>query len=250
MAVDTSQPITPANAVGHPLMFTWVLWELKPGNKSQWNESLQQVAMFDTVEGFWKVHNNAMPPSQLPLGSDYYLFREGIKPSWEDKMNERGGRWQAILPNKQVLSRDKASSNFDKCWLELLMSVVGAQYGGFDNLNICGVAAHMRRNQDKVAVWISDASDGESRERIGRIIQEKLQPVNLSDNPQHGHVVSAHFTFDTHTDSFRRYEVGTLQRDRVHSSTPYPYNGGGKMASDQMKQPRTSAPTVSSNATA
>lgn len=91
-----------------------------------------------------------MPPSQLPLGSDYYLFREGIKPSWEDKMNERGGRWQAILPNKQMLSSSKASSNFDKCWLELLMSVVGAQYGGFDNLNICGLAAHMRRNQDKV----------------------------------------------------------------------------------------------------
>lgn len=104
-----------------------------------------------------------------------------------------------------------------------------------------------------MAVWISDASDGASRERIGQIIQEKLQPVNLSDNP-HGHVTSAHFTFDTHSDSFRRYEVGTLQRDRIHSSTPYPYsgggNGGGKMASDQMKQPRTSAPTVSSNATA
>jgi len=251
MAVDTSQPITPANAVGHPLMFTWVLWELKPGNKSQWNESLQQIATFDTVEGFWKVHNNSMPPSQLPMGSDYYLFREGIKPSWEDKMNERGGRWQAILPNKQVLSRDKASSNFDKCWLEIVMSVVGAQYGGFDNLNICGVAAHMRRNQDKVAVWISDASDGESRERIGQIIQGKLQPVNLSDNHPHGHVTSAHFTFDTHTDSFRRYEVGTMQRDRVHSSYPYHGGGGGgKMASDQMKQQRTSAPTVSSNATA
>lgn len=35
-------------------MFTWVLWELKPGNKSQWNESLKQIATFDTVEDFWK----------------------------------------------------------------------------------------------------------------------------------------------------------------------------------------------------
>ena len=34
-------------------MFTWVLWELKPGNKSQWHESLQKVATFDSVESFW-----------------------------------------------------------------------------------------------------------------------------------------------------------------------------------------------------
>jgi len=248
MAIETSQPITPANVVRHPLMFKWVLWELKPGNKSQWNESLKQVATFDTVEGFWMVHNNSLPPSQLPQGSDYYLFREGIKPSWEDPMNERGGRWQAILPNKQVLSRDKVFSNFDKCWLEIVMSVVGAQYGSHDNLNICGVAAHMRRNQDKVAVWISDASDGASRERIGQIIQEKLQPVNLSDNPLGGHMASAHFSFDTHSDSFRRYEVGT-QRARLHSSTPYPY-GGGEVASEMKQQQRTSAPTVPSNAIA
>lgn len=98
------------------------------------------------------MHNNSLPPSQLPVGSDYYLFREGIKPSWEDPMNERGGRWQAILPNKQTLSRDKISSNFDKCWLEVVMSVIGAQYGSLDNLNICGAVAHMRRLQDKVGL--------------------------------------------------------------------------------------------------
>jgi len=103
------------------------------------------------------MHSNCLPPSQLPLGSDYYLFREGIKPSWEDPMNERGGRWQAILPNKQMLPREQISSNLDKCWLELMMSVIGAQYGGatgHDNLNVCGVAAHVRRNQDKVSGWL------------------------------------------------------------------------------------------------
>jgi len=248
MTIDSSQPSTPANAVPHPLMFSWVLWELKPGNKSQWNESLQQVATFDSVEEFWMVHNNALPSSQLPLGSDYYLFREGIKPSWEDPMNERGGRWQAILPNKQLLHRDKASSNLDKCWLELMMSVIGGQYGGVDNLNLCGVAAHVRRNQDKVALWISDASDGASRERIGQTFQSFLQPVNLSDVPLGGAVaIPAQFSFDVHTDSFRRYAVGTQQRgNRVHSNNPHYYGGGGEVASEVKQQPTVvpSTPTA------
>jgi len=91
-----------------------------------------------------------MPPSQLPLGTDYYLFREGIKPSWEDPMNVNGGRWLSILPNKSALPRDKLNSTLDKFWLNLAMSVIGALYGE-DNDKICGVAAHLRKNHDKVS---------------------------------------------------------------------------------------------------
>jgi len=212
MAIDTGP---------HPLMFKWVLWELKPGNKHAWNESLMQIATFDSVEDFWMVHTNALPPSQLPLGSDYYLFREGIKPNWEDAMNVKGGRWQAILPSKQNLPREQISSNLDKCWLELMMSVIGAQYGDgiHENHDVCGVAAHVRRNQDKVALWIRDASDGESRERIGQTFQEKLHPANLN-NLFGGTGAPVQFSFDMHSDSVRRYTVGTQQRGgRMHSSS-------------------------------
>lgn len=103
-----------------------------------------------------------------------------------------------------------------------------------------------------MALWISDASDGASRERIGQIFQEKLQLVNLSENPLGGPMTSAHFSFDTHSDAFRRYEVGNQQRGRMHSSTPHPaYGGGGEGISEQMKQQqRSSASTVPSNATA
>jgi len=198
-------------------MFKWVLWELKPGNKHAWNESLMQIATFDSVEDFWMVHTNALPPSQLPLGSDYYLFREGIKPNWEDAMNVKGGRWLAIIPNKSSLPRDKvSSSNLDKYWLNLMMSVIGAQYG-VDNDKVCGVAAHLRKNHDKVALWISDVTDGESHERIGQTFQETLRLVNLSDSPLAQYVNPApSVSFDTHSDSFRRY-----------SNNPNPFHGGG-----------------------
>lgn len=29
----------------------------------------------------------------MKTGCDYSIFKKGIRPMWEDKMNEKGGRW-------------------------------------------------------------------------------------------------------------------------------------------------------------
>jgi translation initiation factor 4E len=97
----------------------------------------------------FSVHKRWPSASNLSIGSDYYLFREGIQPNWEDEMNVRGGRWQASIPGKQYLPGEKSAANLDNIWLELKMSVIGAQYG-VDNPKVCGVAAHVRYKQDKV----------------------------------------------------------------------------------------------------
>ena len=34
------------------------------------------------VEDFWATINHIQPASQLSFSSDYYIFREGIKPMW------------------------------------------------------------------------------------------------------------------------------------------------------------------------
>ena len=78
-----------------------------------------QVATFDTVEDFWALMNYVSEANNLPVGSDYSLFKvaqqnqklvyfgwatvehifqmiilqEGICPDWEDLRNTLGGRW-------------------------------------------------------------------------------------------------------------------------------------------------------------
>ena len=59
------------------------------------------VSTFDTVEDFWALYNHIQTPSGLNHGSDYYLFKEGIKPMWEDPQNVDGGRWLMVV-DKQV----------------------------------------------------------------------------------------------------------------------------------------------------
>lgn len=79
----------------HPLQHKWVMYFCKQDRtlKKAWEECLKPVASFDNVEDFWALYNHIKPPSMLPPGSDYYLFKEHIAPMWEAEHNRGGGRW-------------------------------------------------------------------------------------------------------------------------------------------------------------
>lgn len=55
--------------------------------------------------------NSIVPPSHIATNSNYYLFKDGIKPAWEDPANTDGGKWAIQLP------RDKNRDTIDKYWL-------------------------------------------------------------------------------------------------------------------------------------
>jgi translation initiation factor 4E len=38
-------------------------------------EDIRKVVAFDSVEEFWGLYNNIVPPSQLPGKANYYLFK-------------------------------------------------------------------------------------------------------------------------------------------------------------------------------
>jgi translation initiation factor 4E len=40
-----------------------------------WMEDIKRVITFDSVEEFWGLYNNIVPPSQLPQKANYYLFK-------------------------------------------------------------------------------------------------------------------------------------------------------------------------------
>lgn len=50
-------------------------------------DSLHPVATITTVEDFWAYYQHFQRPTTLPVGSYIYLFREDVKPTWEDKHN-------------------------------------------------------------------------------------------------------------------------------------------------------------------
>ncbi|GIY46847.1 eukaryotic translation initiation factor 4E-1A [Caerostris extrusa] len=106
----------------HPLQNVWSLWFYKNDRTKTWEENLTEIASFDTVEDFWALYNHIELVAKLPLGSDYALFKQGIKPMWEDERNKQGGRW---LINFQ---KYHANPDLNSCWLEILLCMIGEAF--------------------------------------------------------------------------------------------------------------------------
>ncbi len=60
-------------------------------------DDIRKVVAFDSVEEFWGLYNNIVPPSQLPGKANYYLFKVGLD-----------GLFQ-IVHTLMVVGRDHAS---------------------------------------------------------------------------------------------------------------------------------------------
>ena len=75
------------------------------------------MTTFSTVESFWCLFNNIALPSSYKLdgtftdavGKDlmnvrvtYYIFKNGVDPTWEHPLNKDGGFWQLYAPNPNV----------------------------------------------------------------------------------------------------------------------------------------------------
>jgi hypothetical protein len=40
-----------------------------------------------------RIYNHMTRPSDIRSTTDYHLFKDGIKPTWEDPQNKNGGKW-------------------------------------------------------------------------------------------------------------------------------------------------------------
>ena len=65
--------------------------------------SIKVIAKVATVEDFWQTYDHLIRPNDLPTTTDYHFFRGNITPTWEDKSNERGGKWIVRLPKGMLL---------------------------------------------------------------------------------------------------------------------------------------------------
>ena len=83
------------------------------------------------IEEFWAIQQHIQIPSKLPLKNDYMMFKQGIRPEWEDEGNIGGGMWKMVIPNKL------RTEQLDKMWLETLLSMIGEYYADLGDL-ICG----------------------------------------------------------------------------------------------------------------
>ncbi|XP_062168130.1 eukaryotic translation initiation factor NCBP [Alnus glutinosa] len=170
----------------HPLKYKFVFWYTRrnPGVRTQtsYEDNIKKIVDFSTVEGFWVCYCHLARPSSLPSPTDLHIFKEGIRPLWEDSANCNGGKW--IIRFKKVVS--------GRYWEDLILALVGDQLDYGDN--ICGAVLSIRFNEDILSVWNRNASDNQAvmalRDAIKRhlklphsyVMEYKPHDASLRDN--------------------------------------------------------------------
>eukprot|EP00252_Welwitschia_mirabilis_P003879 TRINITY_DN1395_c0_g1_i1.p1 TRINITY_DN1395_c0_g1~~TRINITY_DN1395_c0_g1_i1.p1 ORF type:complete len:216 (+),score=26.15 TRINITY_DN1395_c0_g1_i1:169-816(+) len=138
----------------HPLQNRFVFWYLRrqPGSRAQqtsYEENMKKIVEFSTVEGFWICYCHFARVSNMPISTNLHLFKEGIRPLWEDPANCNGGKWIIRL-------RKAVSGRF---WEDLVLAFVGDQLDYSDN--VCGLVLSVRYGEDILSVWNKNASDNQ-----------------------------------------------------------------------------------------
>ena len=93
MAETDDAPIEPGVAVGavvdideHPLTYPWTFTYFKKVANKSYEENTYTLGTTATVEDFWRLYVHLRRPvDERPTVCDYHVFREGIRPMWEDE---------------------------------------------------------------------------------------------------------------------------------------------------------------------
>ncbi|KAF8936768.1 hypothetical protein BGZ47_009331 [Haplosporangium gracile] len=158
--------LSPSMADKHPLQHPWTLYyDTTAGYNRQgsslhiYENGLRDMGTFTTVEQFARYFNWIEKPHKIENSANYHLFKDGIKPMWEDPANASGGRWIVTLLTKNP-------ELLDRCWMELAYALVGEQLDLGDD--ICGAVLSRRTKADRLAVWVRDKDNVEAINGIGK----------------------------------------------------------------------------------
>merc|ERR1711997_313952 len=164
---ESPDNLAPEMLIKHPLQNSWTLWFFKNDKNRNWEDNQRSIITFNTVEDFWALYNHIELASKLNAGCDYSLFKEGVKPMWEDDRNRRGGRWVINL------SKSQRTTALDKIWLEVMLCLIGEAFDDHSKY-VNGAVVNVRNRGDKISMWLCEAKPQEAIVKIGQTLKTRL----------------------------------------------------------------------------
>lgn len=157
----------------HPLQNAWSLWFFEGDRTKTWEENLNEITSFETVEDFWSLYNHIKPPSEINIGNDYSLFKQGIKPMWEDPKNQSGGGWSFTCSKS-------FKGDLDNLWLDVLLCLIGEAFDHSEE--ICGATINVRKTNSRINIWTMNCKNEEAVMEIGKKLKEVLRLRHIKIN--------------------------------------------------------------------
>jgi len=170
------------------LRHMWTIWEqlaqtASQRDSSQYSDITNRVASFNTVKAFWKYWNHLPQPSMLLDGKKFVrvnndtksvvdalmLFREGIKPEWEDAANASGGHFQFQL------KAQLGGGHIDEYWNNIVLGMIGGALEPADmitGIRLIDKLANKRAPHIRLEVWFSNYGDAEKVDLLQQNVEK------------------------------------------------------------------------------
>jgi len=171
-----------------PLRYPWSIWEQimqsSDGKSASYTDATHKVSTFNSVQEFWKLWNHMPQPSELleqkrmvreqPDGlhviDAIMIFRDNIRPEWEDKMNANGGHFQFQLkPNI-------GGGQIDELWNNLVLGMIGATIEPANMITgmrlVDKLSGPRAANVIRLEVWFSHYDDTQAVSTLRRNVEK------------------------------------------------------------------------------
>ena len=146
-----------SDELNHPLFTNFTFWfrinetsTLNPYKNSinfiDYENQVKKLSTFSTIEDFWKIFQHLKKPDELNIGIEIDLFKNEIKPVWEEEVNKNGGKI-ALKLNKNFTSI---------IWEELIFAFIGGNFPDNIKNEINGILISSKKEFNVLQIWFRE----------------------------------------------------------------------------------------------
>lgn len=136
-------------------------------DSSEYESQVKKIAEFDTMEEFWAIYQHIKKPDNCKQGIEIQMFKENIKPMWEDEFNKNGG--------KLSLKLNKGYTTI--IWEELLLGIIGNILPAEISEGINGIIFSSKKESNILQIWFKDYNKNYTSE-LEQCIRDLIQIPN------------------------------------------------------------------------
>jgi len=114
--------------------------------KEKYESQVKKIAEFDTIEEFWGIFQHLRKPDSCRPGIEYFMFKEPIKPMWEDENNKNGGRFSIKLKHGYTTI----------IWEEMIFALIGGILPKEMKDEINGIVVTSRKEFNTLQIWFKN----------------------------------------------------------------------------------------------
>ena len=136
----------------------------QPIDKKEYENQVKKIAEFDTIEDFWAIFQHLRKPDSCKPGIEFQMFKDPVKPMWEDENNKNGGRISIKLRKEYTTI----------IWEEMIFALIGDVLPKEIQEEINGIVVTSRKEFNTLQIWIK-TFDEKNNNNIELCIRDLLQ---------------------------------------------------------------------------